>query len=163
MILKFIESSRKVRCAHALCMLLLVSGPALGGAWSIPVDDELACAEVRIVQEITLSGTYSIDYDDEFNGSEVWFVEDGASASQLPDRSQRAGLIVFSNQQDALRYLRLPIAQPDGVCRVNGRATIVISDLETVCPGQEATDRAILKRVVSAGSPTQSPCDAATR
>lgn len=115
------------------------------------------------MQEITLSGTYSIDYDDEFNGSEVWFVEDGASASQLPDRSRRAGLIVFSNQQDALRYLRLPIAQPDGVCRLNGRATIVISDLETVCPGQEATDRAILKRVVSAGSPTQSPCDAATR
>lgn len=75
----------------------------------------------------------------------------------------RAGLIIFLNQCDTLRRLRVPRARFDGVCQLQGRATIVIRDLETVCPGQEATDRALLVKVISTSSPTRNLCDAATQ
>ena len=118
---------------------------------------------MHVGRSITLSGRYTVDYGDEESGEDVWFEEDDASARRLPDRSQRAGVIRFTNQRDARRSLRLPAAQPDGVCRFDGRATLVIRDLETVCPGLEEPDHARQVKVVKASPPTRHACEAAAR
>ncbi|UXU90056.1 hypothetical protein [Burkholderia sp. S-53] len=147
--------------ARVLCVWLLACGAAAAGAQPVPTDTEPDCRSVHVGRAITLSGRYALDYGDESIGSDVWFEEDDASARRLPDRSQRAGVIVFTNPRDATRGLRLPAAQPDGVCRFDGRATIVIRDLYTVCPGLETPDRARLVKVVAADLPTRHACDAA--
>ncbi|WP_059487217.1 hypothetical protein [Burkholderia ubonensis] len=112
---------------------------------------------------VTLSGQYAVDYDDEAIGSDVWFTEDDASAKRLPDRSQRSGVLVFTNQADAVRRLRIPVERPDGICRLEGTAKIEIRDLETTCPGQEAPDHAVLEKVISASAPKRITCDAASQ
>ncbi|QVN20037.1 hypothetical protein [Burkholderia pyrrocinia] len=149
--------------ARALCLMLLACGSAAAGAQAVPVsaDAEPECHAVHVGRTIALSGSYALDYGDESIGPDVWFEEDDASARRLPDRSRRAGVIVFTNQRDATRGLRLPNVQPDGVCRFDGRATIVIRDLYTACPGLETPDRARLVKVVAAGLPTRHACDAA--
>ncbi|MBN3832042.1 hypothetical protein G3N64_09285 [Burkholderia sp. Ac-20344] len=149
--------------ARALFLSLLACGPVAAAARTIPADAEPDCHSVHVGRAITLSGRYALDYGDATIGPDVWFEEDGASARRLPDRSQRAGVIDFTNQRDALRGLRLPAAQPDGVCRFDGYATIVIRDLETVCPGLETPDRARLVRVVTASVPERHACEATAR
>lgn len=57
---------------------------------------------------------YAVDYDDETIGSDVWFTEDDASTKWFPARSQRSGVLVFTNQSDAVHYLRIPQERPDG-------------------------------------------------
>lgn len=164
MIRKPIDVSSMNGCARMLCVALLTCGAAAAGAvraQSIPADAEPDCRAVHIVRTITLTGRYALDYGDESIGSDVWFEADDASARRLPERSQRAGVIDFTNQRDAMRSLRMPAAQPDGVCRLEGRATIVIRDLETACPGLETPDRARLVKVISAGLPVRRACDAA--
>ncbi|NHV26469.1 hypothetical protein [Burkholderia sp. D-99] len=144
-----------------LCAVVwLACGAVAARAQPIPPDAEPACHSVHVGRSITLSGRYALDYGDESIGSDVWFEADDASARRLPDRSQRAGVIAFTNQRDALRGLRLPVAQPDGVCRFDGRATVVIRDLDTVCPGLETPDRARLVKVVTAAPPTRHACEA---
>ncbi|WP_412025301.1 hypothetical protein [Burkholderia cepacia] len=147
--------------ARVLCVWLLACSAAAAGAQPVPADAEPDCRAVHVGQAITLSGRYALDYGDESIGSDVWFEEDDASARRLPDRSQRAGVIVFTNQRDARRGLRMPAAQPDGVCRLDGRATIVIRDLDTACPGLETPDRARLVKVVAAGLPMRHACGTA--
>lgn len=163
MIRKALDVSSMTGRARALCLVVLAWGSAASGAQPVPADAEPDCHSVHVGRAITLSGRYALDYGDESIGSDVWFEEDDASARRLPDRSQRAGVIVFTNQHDATRGLRLPAAQPDGVCRFDGRATIVIRDLDTVCPGLETPDRARLVKVVAADRPTRHACDAAAR
>ncbi|VWD29064.1 hypothetical protein BLA17378_07182 [Burkholderia aenigmatica] len=162
MIRKAPDVSTLTGFARALGVLLLACGAAAAGAQPAPADAEPECHSVHVGRAITLSGRYALDYGDESIGSDVWFEEDEASARRLPDRSQRAGVIVFTNQHDALRGLRLPAAQPDGVCRFDGRATVVIRALDTVCPGLETPDRARLVKVVTAGLPTRHACEATT-
>lgn len=149
--------------ARALLLSLLACGPVAAGAQAIPADAEPGCHAVHVDRTITLSGRYALDYGDESIGPDVGFEEDDASARHLPDRSQRAGVIVFTNQPDARRRLRLPAAQPRGVCRFDGRATLVIRDLETACPGLETPDRARLVKVVSADAPARHACGATAR
>ncbi|WP_241024907.1 hypothetical protein [Burkholderia sp. Ac-20384] len=147
---------------RVLCAVLgLAGGAAAAHAQTIPADAEPECHSVYVGRAITLSGRYALDYGDESIGADVWFDEDDASARRLPDRSQRAGVIQFTNQSDARRRLRLPAAQPEGVCRFDGRATVVIRDLETVCPGLEEPDHARLVKVVKASPPTRHACEAA--
>ncbi|WP_241019818.1 hypothetical protein [Burkholderia sp. Ac-20345] len=148
--------------ARVLCALLwLACGAVAARAQTIPADAEPECRSVHVGRAITLSGRYALDYGDESIGSEVWFEEDDASARRLPDRSQRAGVMQFTNQGDARRSLRLPAAQPEGVCRFDGSATLVIRDLDTVCPGLEEPDHARLVKVVKASLPTRHACGAA--
>ncbi len=149
--------------ARALLLSLLACGPVAAGAQAIPADAEPGCHAVHVDRTITLSGRYALDYGDESIGPDVGFEEDDASARHLPDRSQRAGVIVFTNQPDARRRLRLSAAQPRGVCRFDGRATLVIRDLETACPGLETPDRARLVKVVSADAPARHACGATAR
>lgn len=161
MIRKAFDVSSMHGRARVLCLVLLACGSAAAGAQPVPADAEPDCRAVHAGRAITLTGRYALDYGDESIGSDVWFEEDDASARRLPDRSQRAGVIVFTNQRDATRGLRLPAAQPNGVCRFDGRATIVIRDLDTACPGLETPDRARLVKVVAADVPTRYACDAA--
>ncbi|MCA8493983.1 hypothetical protein [Burkholderia arboris] len=141
-------------------VLLLACGSVVAGEQPIPADAEPECHAVHVDRAITLSGRFAVDYDDDTIGPDVWFEEDAASAKRLPDRSQRAGVIVFTNQEDARRGLRLPAAQPRGVCRLDGRATLVIRDLDTACPGLETPDSARLVKVVTAGPPARHACNA---
>ncbi|WP_431825604.1 hypothetical protein [Burkholderia sp. F1] len=143
---------------------------ALGlGAWVVPAmgaaqdADGSTCHAIHMKRVVTLSGQYAVDYDDEAIGSDVWFTEDDASAKRLPDRSQRSGVLVFTNRSDAARRLRIPAERPRGVCRLEGTAKIAIRELETTCPGQEAPDHAVLERVVSASAPKRVACDASAR
>ncbi|VWB63709.1 hypothetical protein BLA14095_02861 [Burkholderia lata] len=162
MIRQSIDVSNLTGRARVLCAVLwLACGAAAAHAQTIPADAEPDCRSVHVGRAITLSGRYALDYGDETIGSEVWFEEDDASARRLPDRSQRAGVIQFTNQGDARRSLRLPAAQPEGVCRFDGRATLVIRDLDTVCPGLEEPDHARLVKVVKASLPTRHACGAA--
>ncbi|MCA7970775.1 MULTISPECIES: hypothetical protein [Burkholderia] len=160
MIRHTIDVSSLTGRARALFLSLLVCGPVAAGAQTIAADAEPGCHAMHVDRTITLSGRYALDYGDESLGSDVWFEEDDASARRLPDRSQRAGVIVFTNQREAARGLRLPAAQPRGVCRFDGRATLVIRDLETACPGLETPDRARLLRVVAADVPARHACGA---
>lgn len=161
MIRQSIEVSSMTGRARVLCALLwLACGPLAAHARTIPADAEPECHSVHVGRAITLSGRYALDYGDESIGSYVWFEEDDASARRLPDRSKRAGVIAFANQRDALRELRLPAAPPDGVCRFDGRATVVIRDLDTACPGLETPDHARLVKVVKASLPTRHACEA---
>ncbi|WP_241026477.1 hypothetical protein [Burkholderia sp. Se-20378] len=161
MIRQSIEVSSMTGCARVLCAVLwLACGPVVAHAQTIPADAEPECHSVQVGRAITLSGRYAVDYADEESGEDVWFVEDDASARRLPDRSQRAGVIRFVNQRDARRSLRLPAAQPEGVCRFDGRATLVIRDLDTVCPGLEEPDHARLVKVLTASRPTRHACEA---
>ncbi|VWD55470.1 hypothetical protein BLA39750_06653 [Burkholderia lata] len=156
-----IEVSSMTGRARVLCAVLwLACGPIAAHAQTIPADAEPECHSVYVGRAITLSGRYLLDYGDEASGQDVWFEDDDASARRLPDRSQRAGVIAFTNQSDARRSLRLPAAQPEGVCRFDGRATVVIRDLETVCPGLEEPDHARLVKVVKASPPTRHACEA---
>ncbi|OXJ29081.1 hypothetical protein CFB82_31005 [Burkholderia sp. HI2714] len=154
-------SSLIVRASVLCAVWWLACGTAAAHAQTIPADAEPECHSVYVGRAITLSGRYLVDYGDEESGEDVWFEEDDASARRLPDRSQRAGVIRFTNQRDARRSLRLPAAQPVGVCRFDGRATVVIRDLETVCPGLEEPDHARLVKVVKASQPTRYACEAA--
>ncbi|CAG2312934.1 hypothetical protein BCCR75502_03702 [Burkholderia sola] len=163
MIRPAIDVSSMTGRARALFLSLLACGPLAAGAQTIPADAEPACHAMQIDRTITLSGRYALDYGDESIGSDVWFEEDDASARRLPARSQRAGVIVFTNQHEARRGLRLPAVQPRGVCRFDGRATLVIRDLETACPGLETPDRARLVKVVAADVPSRHACAAAAR
>lgn len=164
MIRQSIDVSNLTGRARVLCAVLWLAGGAVAAhAQTIPADAEPECHSVHVGRSITLSGRYTVDYGDEESGEDVWFEEDDASARRLPDRSRRAGVIRFTNQRDARRSLRLPAAQPDGVCRFDGRATLVIRDLETVCPGLEEPDHARLVKVVKASPPTQHACEAAAR
>ncbi|VWM08899.1 hypothetical protein BLA6992_03231 [Burkholderia lata] len=161
MIRQSIEVSSMTGRARVLCAVLwLACGPVAAHAQTIPADAEPECHSVQVGRAITLSGRYAVDYADEESGEDVWFVEDDASARRLPDRSQRAGVIRFVNQRDARRSLRLPAAQPEGVCRFDGRATLVIRDLDTVCPGLEEPDHARLVKVLTASRPTRHACEA---
>ncbi|VWD21722.1 hypothetical protein BLA50215_03979 [Burkholderia lata] len=161
MIRQSLDVSSMTGRARMLCALLwLACGPVAAHAQTIPADAEPECRSVHVDRAITLSGRYALDYGDETIGSEVWFEEDDASARRLPDRSQRAGVIRFMNQRDARRGLRLPVAQPEGVCRFDGSATLVIRDLDTVCPGLEEPDHARLVKVVNASLPTRHACGA---
>ncbi|WP_256990542.1 hypothetical protein [Burkholderia sp. HI2714] len=162
MIRQSIDMSSLIVRASVLCAVWwLACGTAAAHAQTIPADAEPECHSVYVGRAITLSGRYLVDYGDEESGEDVWFEEDDASARRLPDRSQRAGVIRFTNQRDARRSLRLPAAQPVGVCRFDGRATVVIRDLETVCPGLEEPDHARLVKVVKASQPTRYACEAA--
>ncbi|WP_256976850.1 hypothetical protein [Burkholderia sp. AU31652] len=162
MIRQSIDVSNLTGRARVLCAVLwLACGAAAAHAQTIPADAEPECHSVYVGRAITLSGRFIVDYGDEESGEDVWFEEDDASARRLPDRSQRAGVIRFTNQRDARRSLRLPAAQPERVCRFDGRATLVIRDLETVCPGLEEPDHARLVKVVKASLPTQHACEAA--
>lgn len=138
----------------ALCL------PTIGAAHDA---DGARCHAIHMKRIVTLSGQYAVDYDDEAIGSDVWFTEDDASAKRLPDRSQRSGVLVFTNQADAVRRLRIPVERPDGICRLEGTAKIEIRDLETTCPGQEAPDHAVLEKVISASAPKRITCDAASQ
>lgn len=163
MIRPVLDVSSMTGRARALLLSLLACGPLAAGAQTIPADAEPGCRAAHLDRTITLSGHYALDYGDESLGSDVWFAEDDASARRLPDRSQRAGVIVFTNQHEARRGLRLPAAQPRGVCRFDGRATLVIRDLETACPGLETPDRARLVKVVAADAPARHACGAIAR
>ena len=161
MIRQSIDVSRMTGRARVLCAVLwLACGPVAARAQTIPGDAEPECHSVHVARAITLSGRYTLDFGDESSGPDVWFEEDDASARRLPDRSQRAGVIRFMNQRDARRGLRLPAAQPEGVCRFDGRATLVIRDLDTVCPGLEEPDHARLVKVVKASLPARHACEA---
>ncbi|WP_322082213.1 hypothetical protein [Burkholderia sp. BCC1972] len=163
MIRQALDISNLTCRARMLCAaLLLACGPVAAGAQTIPADAEPECHAVHVDRTITLSGRYMLDYGSESSGQDVWFVEDDTSARRLPDPSQRAGVIRFMNQRDALRWLRLPAAQPDGMCRFEGRATLVIRDLDTVCPGLEEPDHAQLVKVVKASVPVRHACGATT-
>ncbi|HGL6717475.1 hypothetical protein NTJ56_31815 [Burkholderia contaminans] len=164
MIRQSIDVSNLTGRARVLCAVLwLACGAVAAHAQTIPADAEPECHSVHVGPSLTLSGRYTVDYGDEESGEDVWFEEDDASARRLPDRSRRAGVIRFTNQRDARHSLRLPAAQPDGVCRIDGRATLVIRDLETVCPGLEEPDHARLARVVKASPPTPHACEAIAR
>lgn len=151
---------RTCRLAALLFGLGVLSLPAIGAAQDV---EEAGCHSIYLKRAITLSGQYAVDYDDEAIGSDVWFTEDDDSAKRLPDRSQRSGVLVFTNQADAIRRLRIPAARPGGVCRLEGTAKIVIRDLETTCPGQEAPDHAFLAKVIRASVPKRIACDASTQ
>ena len=164
MIRQALDLSNLTGRARTLCaVLLLACGPAAAGEQPILADAEPECHAVHVDRTITLSGRYAVDYDDEAIGPDVWFEDDDASAMRLPDRSQRAGMIVFTNQDVARRGLRLPAAQPHGVCLLDGRATLVIRDLYTACPGLETPDSARLVKVVKASVPVRHACNATAR
>ncbi len=161
MICPMIDVSSMTGRARVLGVVwLLACGPVAAGGQPIPADAEPECHAVHVDRAITLSGRFAVDYDDDTIGSDVWFAEDDTSVKRLPDRSQRAGVIVFTNQKDARRGLRLPAAQPRGVCRLDGRATLVIRDLYTACPGLETPDSARLVKIVTAGPAARHACNA---
>lgn len=164
MIRKFINASQIVKRACGLGALLfglgVLSLPTIGAAQDV---EGAGCHAIRLKRAITLSGQYAVDYDDEAIGSDIWFAEDDDSAKRLPDRSQRSGALVFTNQADAVRRLRIPVARPDGVCRLEGTAKVEIRNLETTCPGQEAPDHAFLTKVFRASVPNRIACDASAQ
>ncbi|AZQ56523.1 hypothetical protein D5R55_28295 [Burkholderia cenocepacia] len=163
MIRQSLDVSNRAGRARVLRVLVwLACAPIAAGAQPIPADAEPECHSVHVGRTMTLSGRYMLDYGSESSGQDVWFVEDDTSARRLPDPSRRAGVIRFMNQRDALRWLRLPAAQPDGTCGFDGRATLVIRDLDTVCPGLEEPDHAQLVKVVKASVPARHACDATT-
>jgi hypothetical protein len=164
MIRKFTNVSQIVKRACRLGALLLGLGalslPAIGATQDV---EGAGCHAIRLKRAVTLSGQYAVDYDDDAIGSDVWFTEDDDSAKLLPDRSQRSGVLVFTNQADAARRLRIPAARPNGVCRLEGTAKVEIRDLETTCPGQEAPDHAFLAKVIRASVPRRIACDASAQ
>lgn len=164
MIQKSIDAARVLSRIRVLGALVCVLGAAVLPTTSAAQDSEgSTCHATHIKRVITLSGKYAVDYDDESIGSDVWFTEDDASAKWLPDRSQRSGVLVFTNQGDAVHRLRIPAERPNGVCRLEGTAKIEIRELETTCPGQEAPDHAVLGRVISASVPKRIACDTTTQ
>src|SRR2546428_8598651 len=149
--------------SHAIFIFTAVLSLAMASTKAVADDRTLGrnCfsspPEVRRAKgPMELSGIYAIDFPND-NGDPwkdaVWFAEDDASSSALPSSDFRSGVLVFDNQRLAKRLLPPPARLPKGICRIEGKATLVIRDFSGSCPGVEAPDGATLGKVLSSTKP----------